>query len=158
MGYSLSLSAALFGLTGLLRSLGGLVWGPLSDRIGRRWCAVYAAAAGVVGLALLFAARTNPNLFLLTAFILLFGVGFSGISPVYAATVADLFPGRNLGKTMGLLDQGFGLGAAGGPYVAGLLYDRMGNYQGTLIMLMVGMVAFGAALFAAASRKRPHTG
>ena len=35
MGYSLQVASVIFGILGVTRAVGGLIWGPLSDRIGR---------------------------------------------------------------------------------------------------------------------------
>ena len=40
MGYGLTLASVIFGMLGVLRAVGGLIWGTLSDRIGRSACVV----------------------------------------------------------------------------------------------------------------------
>ena len=39
---------------------------------------------------------------LLTGYLLTFGLGFNGMSPVYAAAVSDRFSGKKLGTILGL--------------------------------------------------------
>lgn len=152
IGYAFTLAATLLGVTGFLRSFGGMIWGHLSDRIGRTPCIGFLCAAGVGGLGLLILATRAPHLGVLVAFVLLWGMGYTGISPIYASTVADLFQGRHLGKILGMLDQGFGLGAASGPFLAGWVYDRYGTYEPILWGMMGLVVLTGAALWGAASR------
>ncbi|MDH5751023.1 MAG: MFS transporter [Deltaproteobacteria bacterium] len=146
MGYSLLVASMLFGLTGLGRGLGGIFWGHLSDHIGRRRCFPLAAAAGVAGLLVLYQPFFHPHIMLLAGFSFLYGVGYMGITPVYASVVADLFPGRHLGKIMGTLDIGFGLGASLGPWLAGLLFDASGSHDGILLMLACATVLTGVLL------------
>lgn len=43
----------IFGMLGVMRAVGGLIWGPLSDRIGRSTVVVIICAISVVGLVLL---------------------------------------------------------------------------------------------------------
>lgn len=152
-GYSLGVASALFGLTGLTRTFGGLMWGALSDRIGRRRCFMVGAGMGAVGIALLFLARWSPEFIFLFGFAMVFGIGYMGISPVYASTVADHFAGRHLGKILAMLDIGFGIGSSSGPWLAGYLFDLYGTYDIVLGVMFVGTLVTGLCLSAAARMK-----
>ncbi|MBI4082749.1 MAG: MFS transporter [Candidatus Lambdaproteobacteria bacterium] len=159
LGYSLGLAAGLFGLTGLMRSVGGLLWGPLSDRIGRRPCIAAVTGLGIGAMVLLLIARSAPTLPLLVAFVLCYGIGFAGQTPIYVSTVAEHFAGRHAGKIFGLLDQGFGLGSALGPYLAGWLFDRTGSYSPAIAAMMACMLVSGALLWhAGGARVAPAHG
>ena len=152
MGYSLTAAAALLGATGFLRSLGGMFWGALSDRIGRTLCIWGTSICGVVSLLFLKSMENSPNTLLLTCFIIIWGIGFLGITPIYASSVADIYQGKHLGKILGTLDQGFGIGAATGPYLAGLAFDHFGNYDKVVLMLMGSATIMGVALWVATTR------
>jgi MFS family permease len=129
-----------------------LIWGPLSDRIGRAACVWIAIMLSIAGFgALVLAGRMPPGwegarLPLLLAFTLTFGVGYNGITPMYAAAVADRFAGPSLGTMFGLLDLGFGLGAAIGPWGAGWIYDQVASYEGVLWILSAGVLLTGIGL------------
>jgi MFS family permease len=153
LGYAPATASLLFGMTGLTRSGGQLFWGMLSDRMGRTTVFITVTLLGIAGMAFLLLARTSPEFIYLLLFTILFGFGYMGISPVYASTVADLFPGRHLGKILSTLDIGFGAGASSGPWLAGYLFDRFGHYDFTLMMITVGMVV-GAVTLYLASRYR----
>jgi len=84
----------------------------------------------------------------------MWGLGLPAVAPVYATIVADNFNGKHLGKIMGTLDQGYGLGAAIGPFLGGWVFDRNGNYQAMLIVLIAVVVLMVVALFAGESH--PH--
>ncbi|MCC7081790.1 MAG: MFS transporter [Burkholderiales bacterium] len=161
MGYSLPLASVIFGMLGVLRAVGGLIWGPLSDRIGRSACVVIICGLGVCGLALLWLASLVAaesavlRIALLAGYLLLFGLGFNGISPVYASAVSDRFAGKNLGTILGLLDLGFGLGSALGPWWAGWMFDRYGNYSGVIVGVALGVVLAGLGLWSATRPRRP---
>lgn len=155
LGYSLGTASLLFGMTGLTRSVGQLTWGALSDRFGRNPIYAVVTVLGLLGIGSLSLARLSPEFIYLLAFVVLFGFGYMGLSPVYASTVADLFPGRHLGKILGTLDIGFGVGSSVGPWLAGLLYDRSGTHDTTLVLLACGVVITGAAMYGA-TRSRPH--
>jgi MFS family permease len=158
MGYSLMLASLLFGVLGVLRAGGGLVWGSLSDRIGRASCVLIICGISVVGLALLWVAALLPaearglRVTLLAGYLLTYGIGFNGISPVYASAVSDRFSGKNLGTILGLLDLGFGLGSALGPWWAGWMFDRYGNYGGVILGVAVCVGITGYGMWAATRR------
>jgi MFS family permease len=154
MGYSLQLAAMLFGLTGLFRSVGGFIWGPLSDRYGSRIIVLLGGAMGSLGVGALLMVHDATSLTTLVVFVVLFGIGFGGISPVYASIVSQLFPGRSLGKIFGLLDVGYGAGSAGGPFLAGWVYDRFASYDIALYALVVAAGGSGLFLFLAIQSHR----
>ena len=159
MGYGLPLASLIFGMLGVMRATGGLIWGSLSDRIGRATCVVVICSISLVGLALLWLTSVLPAEFvtlriaLLTGYLLTYGVGFNGMSPVYAAAVSDQFAGKNLGTILGTLDLGFGLGSALGPWWAGWMFDRYGSYGGVILGVALGVVLTGFALWTATRRR-----
>jgi MFS family permease len=159
MGYGLPLASLIFGMLGVMRAIGGLVWGSLSDRIGRATCVVVICSISLVGLALLWLTSLLPAEFvtlriaLLTGYLLTYGLGFNGMSPVYAAAVSDQFAGKNLGTILGTLDLGFGLGSALGPWWAGWMFDRYGSYGGVILGVALGVVLTGFALWTATRRR-----
>jgi MFS family permease len=159
MGYSLPLASLIFGTLGVMRAIGGLIWGPLSDRIGRAACVVIICSISIVGLALLWLTFLVPaesfalRIALLSGYVLMFGIGYNGMAPVYASAVSDQFAGKNLGTIFGLLDLGFGLGSAVGPWWAGWMFDRYGSYSGVIIGVALGVVVTGFGLWAATRRR-----
>jgi MFS family permease len=159
MGYGLPVASVIFGMLGVLRAIGGLIWGPLSDRIGRSACVVVICTISIIGLALLWlttfvcAESAALRIALLSGYLLTFGLGFNGISPVYASAVSDRFAGRNLGTILGLLDLGFGLGSALGPWWAGWMFDRYGSYDLVIVGVAVGVVFTGFGLWGATRQR-----
>jgi len=57
---------------------------------------------------------------------------------------------------LGLLDLGFGLGSAAGPWWAGWMFDRYGTYDGVIVGIALG-VALGTLALRGASRRRAIT-
>jgi len=159
MGYGLPVASLIFGMLGLTRAAGGLIWGPLSDRIGRSTCVVFICAISIVGLGMLWLMSQVPaesvtlRIALLSGYLLTFGIGFNGMAPVYASAVSDRFAGRNLGTILGLLDLGFGVGSAVGPWWAGWMFDRYGSYDHVIVGVALGVVITGLALWGATRRR-----
>jgi len=159
MGYGLPVASLIFGMLGVARAIGGLIWGPLSDRIGRSTCVVVICVISIVGLAMLWLMSLVPaesvalRIVLLAGYMLTFGIGFNGISPVYASAVSDRFSGRNLGTILGLLDLGFGVGSAVGPWWAGWMFDRYGTYDGVIVGVGLGVTLTCLGLWGATRRR-----
>jgi MFS family permease len=79
------------------------------------------------------------------------------VSVVYAASAADLYQGRNFGKILGLLDIGFGLGAALGTYMAGLLFDWLQSYH-LMFYLIIASIGISIACIWIAAPRRMRVG
>jgi MFS family permease len=160
IGYSLPLASLIFGMLGVLRSVGGLIWGQLSDRIGRATCVVIICSISVVGLTLLWLTSIVPaesvalRFALLSGYMLMFGMGYVSMGPVYASAVSDRFAGKNFGTILGLLDLGFGLGSALGPWWAGWMFDRYGSYDFVILGVAMGVALTGLGLWAATRGRR----
>ena len=159
IGYSLPLASLIFGMLGVLRAIGGLIWGALSDRIGRSNCVVIICSISLVGLALLWLTALVPaeaaalRIALLAGYVLTYGMGFSGMAPVYASAVSDRFAGKNLGTILGVLDLGFGIGSALGPWWAGWMFDRYKSYDAVIAGVAGGVILTGLGLWSATRRR-----
>ena len=87
----------------------------------------------------------------------MWGIGFYGMTPIYVTAVANHFQGRHLGKIMGLLDIGFGIGSAVGPYLAGFIFDRTGTYVPALWALLGVVFINGITLWLASPARKAAT-
>ena len=102
--------------------------GHLSDRIGREWAWTIAALGFVVCYLCLLALEGRPSLALLYLMVAAQGLFGYGLATVYGAIPAELFQGKHFGSIFGTLSSASILGAAGGPWLTGALYDRFGSY------------------------------
>ena len=153
-GYSPRLAALLVGLVGLLRSAGGVICGPLSDRVGREIGYTLGGGSAFVGIVLFLFVRDTTSPWTLYAFVILFGLGYGSMHSILAATAADLFPGNSLGRIMGTFSMGVGLGGALGPYLGGYFYDHMGNYTLPFLLMLVSISLGVLGIWKAAPRHR----
>jgi MFS family permease len=128
-GFSQGFAAWMLGLSGILRSAGSIIWGSISDRPTREGSFTISAILGLMAMPCLMSAQAAPEAWRVILFVLLSGLGYGGTSVLYATAAADLFQGRHFGKILGILDMGFGLGAALGSYLAGVLFDRYQTYH-----------------------------
>ena len=142
-GYSPILAASTVGLVGLLGSVGGILCGFLSDRVGRRIAYILGSSAALVGVLFFLFVRDTSSVWMLYAFVIFYGLGHGSTGPVIAVTTGDLFPGKLLGRILGIMTIGFGLGGALGPYVGGYFYDRTGGYA---IPFLLALLSLGAGI------------
>ena len=100
----------------------------MSDIIGREpvYTAGMAMSVAAVVLVLFFSA--GGTWWVLVTFVALNGLsdGISGL--LIGAKAADLYPPRMLGRVMGMMEVGRGIGIGLGPILAGLLFDLQGDY------------------------------
>jgi MFS family permease len=131
-------AATVFGGSGLITALSFAGFGFLSDRIGRERAFYLGAAAQLAALLLLLGVSADSDPVYLYAYAFLWGVGEGSRSGLLTAIASDRFNGPAMGAIVGTLGGFFGLGAAIGSWIGGLLYDGLGNY----------VVAFGSAIVA----------
>lgn len=153
-GYDRMLAASLVGVVGLLRSIGGILCGSLSDRAGREVAYTIGSGAAFLGVLLLLFVRDTTTPWLLYAYVLLYGLGYGSMGPIYGTVIGDLFPGNFLGRILGILEIGFGLGGAFGAYVGGYFYDHLGSYTFPFVLLLFDIALGVLGVWMAAPRHR----
>ena len=90
-----------------------------------------------VAIAWLIWAQSLSSLYI---FALVYGFFYSGFGPSGAALISDTFGVKNIGAVLGLMEIGFGIGAAIGPAVGGYIFDVSGNYTVAFIIAAVAML------------------
>ncbi len=89
---------------------------------------------------------------LVYAFVIASGLASGGAGPVFAALLTDRPHGPRFGFLIGLQNIAYGLGATLGPYLAGVLFDRFGNYALALLVMITSIVLSVAVVLAFARR------
>jgi len=146
-------AAWALGLVSLAGVPGSIIFGHVSDRIGREWAWAIGCLGFVMCCALLIALQWKPSPVLLYAMVLTQGfLGYSATS-VLGPIVAEIFEGPHFGSIFGTIMLGAVIGGAVGPWVTGLIYDRTGSYDfGFWIALALSIVS-AIAIFIAAPRQ-----
>jgi MFS family permease len=138
--------ASIFGLTGLLSTVGRIGFGIAADRIGRATSATISYGCTAVGTLCLLALEVWPHAAALYAYAFFFGLGFGARGPIITAMASQLFPGRRFGVIYGILSVGNGIGGAIGPWFGGAIHDLTGSYL-IAFLVAVAFCAVGASCF-----------
>lgn len=138
MGFSAGEAAAVFGLMGVASIAGRVPVGIASDRIGRKLPAIICALLMAGAMVWLMWAQ---DLWMLYLFVLVFGFASTGLSTAMGALIGDIFGLGKIGAIFGVLEFGFGIGAAIGPVGGGLIFDVTNSYFmafliGALVMVV----------------------
>jgi len=138
-----SRAAGILSAIGLSLILGRLFTGWLLDRVhaGRVGFILFSASAG--GVALL-ATTTSAPLLLLGAVAVGFATGAE--YDLMAYLVTRYFGFRHFGTLFGVLTLLFSLGAAAGPTLVGIVFDRSGGYLSAYLALAAGLMAAAICL------------
>ncbi len=99
----------------MCNSLGRLLWGIISDKIGRKLTLIILLAGSGV-MSLFVNAASGYWIYVVIAFI---GFFYGGFLSTFPAITADLFGPRHMATNYGMVLLGFGLGAVVSSYVAG---------------------------------------
>jgi sugar phosphate permease len=148
-GYSKEAAGNLFMLMGWFSLISGLIWGTVSDAIGRKWALVIVYLIHAMAFAL-FGLWRAPTGFTLSA--IAFGLAAWSIPAIMSATCGDMLGSRLAPAALGFITMFFGLGQAIGPSVAGAIADARGSFS--LAFVLAAVVALLGA--GAAALLRPH--
>jgi MFS family permease len=139
-GYTSQGAGNLFMVMGWCSILCGLIWGSLSDIIGRRLALV--SVYSIHGISFcLFALWPVPVGFIVSA--VLFGFSAWSIPAIMAATCGDVFGPRMAPAALGFITLMFGIAQAFGPGLAGIMADKAGSFSSAFIL--ASAVAFTGA-------------
>ncbi|MCP4638800.1 MAG: YbfB/YjiJ family MFS transporter [bacterium] len=144
-GYTQAEAGQLFRVLGWCSLLCGLIWGSVSDAIGRKWALVMVYLIQAAAFAL-FALWPTTAGFTLSA--VLFGLTAWSIPAIMAATCGDVLGSKLAPAGVGFVTLLFGIGQALGPSVAGAIADATGSFAPALL-LAAGVAIVGAASSAA---------
>ena len=149
-GYTRTAAGGLFMTMGWISLVCGLLWGSVSDRIGRKWALMIVYLIHSTAFAL-FSLSHSPTGF--TAAALLFGISAWSIPAIMAAACGDVLGHRMAPAALGFITLFFGTGQAIAPSVAGAMADAAGSF--TPALLLAAAVALLGALGAATLHPAP---
>ncbi|MBU1524199.1 MAG: OFA family MFS transporter [Candidatus Omnitrophica bacterium] len=125
-GYTLIQAAFTITVLAIANGLGRIVFGALSDKIGRT------NTLGVLFLLMALGMILLPYMTILFALYTAAGIVgfcFGGFLAVYPAATGDFFGIKDFGTNYGLVFIGYGAGCFAGPWLGGVVYDITGSYS-----------------------------
>ncbi len=151
IGMSPAFAGGLWAAVGALSTFCGILWGGISDRLGRS----RGAALAYVVLAVAYAVNAlvqSPFGFVLSA--VLFGLSAWSIPTIMAAAAGDHLGSRLAPAGLGFITLFFGVGQAAGPALGGRLADASGTFTVPfLLAAAISLAGAAASLFL----KKPAT-
>ena len=152
LGYSSEAAGNLFVLLGVAGLLGGVIWGSVSDRLGReRTIAVTMLLAGIASF--LFSWPLGTAALIVSA--LFFGSTGMVIPGLIGAACGAHFGPRLASASLGLVTILVGVGQTLGPFLGGLIGDASSSLGPTYLLAgVVFLVGAVGALFLGDSRPR----
>jgi MFS family permease len=154
LALSSEMAGALFLIAGVASLVCGVIWGIISDHIGRgRALAAILALEAVA--ACLFGFRSGMVALVVSAII--FGSGVFAVPGLIGAACGDGFGARLAFASLGFVTVFIGIGQVVGPYVGGLLEDRFASL-GPSYLLSAGTFALGVIAALLLPDARPPRG
>ena len=116
-----AIAGTAMGFYAIFNGLGRIIWGSLSDRIGRRISIFLMCLFQAVIMFLFF--KLGGTQIGLIASACIIGFNFGGNFALFAAVTADYFGNTTVGKNYGWVFLSYGLAGVAGPQIAGYFKD-----------------------------------
>jgi OFA family oxalate/formate antiporter-like MFS transporter len=128
----------------LANGIGRIVWGTLSDKLGRKTSVfLMCATQGIFVIAFIKMAEVPALLYLSAALI---GFNFGGNFSLFPTITADTFGSKHIAQIYPLVFLAYGVGGLGGPYLGGRLGDLNNFPLAFTISGVLCLVAAGITL------------
>ncbi|MFC1676139.1 OFA family MFS transporter [Planctomycetota bacterium] len=124
----------------LANGFGRIIWGTLSDKLGRKLSVIIMCASQGIFVIAFSKMAGNPALLYLGA--VLIGFNFGGNFALFPTITADTFGAKNIAQLYPLVFLAYGVGGIGGPILGGKLGD-LGNFP--LAFTICGVLCIVAA-------------
>ena len=146
LGFHRLVAAFVAGLIGFVRIGGTVLWGLISDKLGRDHTYAVATLVTLAGLSCLIAMSGASPLWFVYFAAVLYSIGHSAGNPTYGSVIADIFSGPKVGLIFGFLEISFGLGSAFGAWIGGYLFDLTGSYRWPFSLCLICFAISGLAI------------
>jgi MFS family permease len=130
-GISVTGAAVMLSIMGGARAVGMILLGIVADKAGRKKVAIISTLFQAGAMVWLVWVR-EPWMFYL--FAVIYGLGNGGLFSGVTSLLGNTFGLSRLGLILGMLEIGWGIGAAAGPVVGGLIFDTGGSYTPAFLL------------------------
>jgi OFA family oxalate/formate antiporter-like MFS transporter len=139
-------AAVIVGVMSLLNAAGRIVWGAVSDRLGRENTMITMFLVLALGM-FTFAYITTLAVDWIAVMLIasLVGFCFGGNFALFPSATADFWGSKNVGKNYGVMFTAYGIAGITGAFVAGPIVDATGSYF--MAFVVTGVLAIIAVVF-----------
>jgi len=133
----------------LSNGIGRIIWGMVSDKIGRKLSLILLFA--IQGIVMLSFYKMGTSVGLLYLGSAIIGFNFGGNFALFPAATADFFGNKTVGHNYGWVFTAYGVGGIVGPYIAGYFKDHAkgGDVSAWFTpFLIAGIACLAAAVIA----------
>jgi MFS family permease len=153
LGMTPGKAGGIWALAGGLSILCGVIWGGLSDYLGRARGAALAYLILAISYLLFALIRSAPGYYLSAVF---FGLSAWSIPTIMAATAGDIVGSRLAPAGLGFVTLFFGIGQALGPMIGGFLSDVTHSFS-VPFLLAGGVSILGGLMALGIKTKKPSS-
>jgi MFS transporter, OFA family, oxalate/formate antiporter len=121
VSWASSVAGTAMAVYAILNGLGRIIWGVVSDKIGRKMSIFLMCLLQGIIMLLLFTLGAHTATFVVAAAII--GFNFGGNFALFPAATADFFGNKTVGKNYGYVFFAYGIAGIAGPQIAGLFKD-----------------------------------
>jgi MFS family permease len=136
-GMKALLASYVVGLIGIMSLGGKILWGGLSDKIGREITYTLGFACSVLSMILLILFSVFPLPTMTYFFSLFFALGYAVTATHPPLITADIFGGQAFGSIFGSLMIFIGIGGAFGAWFTGFIFDLTESYVPAFVFLIL---------------------
>ncbi len=136
-GFSRGTAALLFSVTAWAALLSKPLWGLLMDRFHARYLSAFGFGVSAVCILALIQAGNARSEALVFVVLAAYGFGIGGTVPLQETVWASYFGRMHLGTIRSVAMPFSIIFSAGGPLLAGILYDRTGSYTSSFLTFTV---------------------
>ncbi len=143
------IAALIVGVMSIFNAAGRIVWGAISDRIGRVTTLVIMFVLLTIGMfSFAYLSTTIASWVIVMTVASLIGFCFGGNFALFPSSTADYFGSKNVGSNYGVLFTSYGVAGIVGALAAGLIVDITGSYF--MAFVLTGVLAIVAIILALA--------
>jgi MFS family permease len=136
-GLDALLASYIVGIVGIVSLGGKILWGTLSDKIGREITYTMGIICSILGMLWLILFNLLPSSSFPYFYAIFFGLGYAVQTALPPLVTADFFEGQGYGGIFGIVMIFVGIGGAFGVWFAGFLYDQIGSYVPVFIITIL---------------------
>ena len=139
-GFTAGEASLLLAIGGVLAGLGRPPAGLVADRFGGPVAGFLSFSCSLIGMLCLLGMELRPLWILAAGYVVFLFLPLGSRASIVTVLLSRIAPPAHYGVIFGLLGIGNSLGAATGPWLSGLLFDRTGSY------LVIYLWTLGSAL------------